>query len=343
MKPWRSFCCAALTYLCLGAGSTVFSAENETIILKDDFSDGNKDKTGPLDANWRYVQNIKFDMITDSKPGELAPPKYLQIRPLGTYPTFVGVFSMDPGNKNGGGSGLTLGDKEGDQLELLVEFRFTQPATKDTEIRIGLFNNGGTPSQEHTMAPYADDPGYYVALPQSGGTATISKDLGTMGSVAGGSDKVVLRAAQGTPVPPLKNDWHTLSLTLTRDKQGIVLVSKLDGIACGLGIDSPKKDNQMDVEGLYTVFHEIGMTTGAPNTNSLQLRKVLLRGNPKEQAEVTTKLSEPTVVSTTTAGPASSAAVAVGGASNWASFIFGGLGVGVGVGITLLVLRKKGN
>lgn len=334
MKPWR--CCWLGALVLLSATGHVFSAENETVVVDETFADGDKNRTGLLDANWRYVQNVKFDLIKDAKPGDMTPPTYLKIQSLGTYPTFAGIFSTDPGNRAGGGAGLTLGDQEGDRLELLVEFRFLEPATKDTEIRIGLFNNGGTPSIEHTMRPYQDDPGYYVALPQSGGAATILKDLGTMGSVAGGSDKVVLRAAQGTPVPPLKNDWHTLTLTMTRDKQGIVLVSKLDGIACGLGIDSPKVDAQNDVAGLYTVFHEIGMTTGAPNTNGLMLRRVLLRGNPKEGVEVTTQLSEPAVVLSKSGG-------SVATRPTWLSMVWVALGVGVGIGGTLLLVRKKGN
>lgn len=333
MKPWRSFWCGALIFI--SAGATVFAAENEAVILDDQFTDGTKERSGLLDLNWRYVQNIKFDLITDAKPGELTPPKYLRVRPQGNYPTFVGVFDLNPGARDGGGSGLTLGSKVGDLLELSVEFRFLEPSTKDTEMRIGLFNNGGTPSQEHSMGPYQDDPGYYVAIPQMGGKGDAFKDLGTMGSVAGGSDKVFLRAAQGALLPPLKDDWHTISMVLTRHEQGILVVGKLDGVAFATGIDSPTPQDKQDPAGLYNVFHEVGFTTGSPNTNGVTLRRVLLRGNPKEPAEVVTKLSEPAAVPPT-AGSKSPASV-----PGWVSIVLGACGLITGISLTLLFTRKK--
>jgi hypothetical protein len=335
MKPWRSFWCGALIFI--SAGAIVFSAENEAIILDDQFTDGNKDRTGPLDLNWRYVQNIKFDLVEDAKPGELVVPRYLRVRPLGNYPTFVAVFDLNPGSREGGGSGLTLGNKKGDLLELLVEFRFTEPATKDTEMRIGLFNNGGTPSQEHTMTPYQDDPGYYVSIPQAGGKGDALKELGTMGSIAGGSDKVFLRAAQGALLPPLKDEWHTISMVLTRHEQGILVVGKLDGVVFATGIDSPAPQDKQDPPGLYNVFHELGFTTGAPNTNSVMIRRVQLRGNPKEPAEVVTKLSEPAP-----AEPAGGSA-AKAGLPAWVSMVLGACGLITGISLTLLFTRKKGS
>lgn len=334
MKPWRSF--IIIGVLCAyGAGQPLFATEDDSVVFDDKFADNSKNKTGPLDLHWRKVQNIKsIEVLVDKQPGELIPVNYLRVLPEGVFPTFAGIFDTNPGSPTGGGTGLTLGDKEGDRLELLVEFRFMEAETKSTDIRIGLFNNGGTPSIEHSMVPYQNDPGYYVSLPQHGGQASICKDLGKMGSVAGGSDRILLRAAQGTPVPPLKNDWHTMVLTLTRDKQGIMMVAKLDGVACGIGIDSPKPEDKMDPEGLYTVFHEVGFTTGAPNANGLCLRRVLLRGNPKEAVAVETKLSEP-AVSQQAAGAAGIAR------PNWLSMVWVFVGVGVGVGGTLLLTRRR--
>lgn len=338
MKPWRSFWCCALLFL--SAGTVVFSAENESLILDDQFIDTNKDKTGPLDLNWRYVQNIRFDMFIDSKPGELTPPRYLRVRPLGNYPTFVGVFDMNPGTRDGTGSGLTLGNKIGDLLELSVEFKFMEPSTKNTEMRIGLFNNGGTPSQEHSMAPYQDDPGYYVGIPQMGGKGEAYKELGTMGSVAGGSDKIFLRAAQGATLPPLKDDWHTMALVLTRHDQGILVVGKLDGVMFATGIDSPTPQDKQDPPGLYNVFHEVGITTGPPNTNSLMIRRVTLRGNPKEPAEVVTKLSEPSGVEASGAGGGSGGGAKTG-LPTWVVIVLTVSSLITGISVTLLLTRRK--
>jgi len=340
MKPWRSFWWRAVLVL-ISAGGTIFSAENESVILDDQFTDGTKDRTGSLDLNWRYVQNIRYDLIVDAKPGELTPPKFLRVRPLGNYPTFVGVFDLNPGSRDGAGSGLTLGNKVGDLLELSVEFKFLEAATKGTEIRIGLFNNGGTPSQEHSMGPYQDDPGYYVAIPQMGGKGDALKDLGTMGSVAGGSDKIFLRAAQGASLPPLKDDWHTIAMVLTRHDQGILVVGKLDGVAFATGIDSVNPEDKQDTPGVYNVFHEVGMTTGGNNTNGVMIRRVLLRGNPKEPVEVTTQLSEPS------SSPENTSASEGGGGGSktalpaWVGIALGACGLITGVSVTLLLTRRK--
>ena len=341
MKPRRSFWWSAVLVL-ISAGGTIFSAENESVILDDQFTDGTKDRTASLDLNWRYVQNIRYDLFVDAKPGELMPPKYLRVRPLGNYPTFVGVFDLNPGSRDGAGSGLTLGNKVGDLLELSVEFKFLEASTKGTEIRIGLFNNGGTPSQEHSMGPYADDPGYYVAIPQMGGKGDAFKELGTMGSVAGGSDKVFLRAAQGASLPPLKDEWHTISMVLSRHDQGILVVGKLDGVAFATGIDSASPEDKQDPPGVYNVFHEVGMTTGAMNTNGVMIRRVLLRGNPKEPAEVTTQLSEPSSSSEETSASASGGGS--GGSKTalpaWVGIALGVCGLITGVSVTLLLTRR---
>lgn len=330
----------ALVYLC--AIAPAFSAENEAVLLDDQFTDGNKDRTGSLDLNWRYVQNIKFDLFEDAKPGELVVPRYLRVRPLGNYPTFVAVFDMNPGSREGAGSGLTLGKKEGDLLELLVEFKFLEASTKGTEMRIGLFNNGGTPSKEHSMGPYQDDPGYYVAIPQMGGKGDAFKDLGTMGSVAGGSDKVFLRAAQGAALPPLKDDWHTISMVLTRHEQGVLVVGKLDGVAFATGIDSPTPQDKQDPPGLYSVFHEVGLTTGANNTNGVMIRRVLLRGNPKEPVEVVTKLSEPASAQGALEGGGGGGGGTSSGLPAWVGIALGICGLITGVSLTLLLMRRKG-
>ncbi|HSH93177.1 MAG TPA: hypothetical protein VK968_03455, partial [Roseimicrobium sp.] len=247
------------------------------------------DKRDPLELDWRKVQNVgTIDVIEDRKPDEvvaISTNKILRVLPEGRWATFAGVFALSAGSPDGEGEGVRLGEKKGDRLELNMEFRFLDANIKDLEIRIGLFNNGGTPSNDHKPAPYSDDVGYWVSLPQRGGVGQAFKELGKDGTIAGGSDKVSLRAAMGKPINPLADTWHTITMELRRENDQIVIQGKLDGVVFATGMDTKKPEDRFDPPGVLNVFQEIGCATAAPAHQGLHIRRVWLKGDHVEVSD----------------------------------------------------------
>jgi hypothetical protein len=276
------------------------------------------------------------------------PIKVLNVVPENNYATFAGVFSLNQGTPTGEGTGVKLGDKNGDRLELSIEFRFLENGVKDLDIRIGLFNNAGTPSKDHNPAPYADDVGYWLMLPQKGGHGAVFKELGKNGTIAGGSDRIPLRATIGKAIPALGETWHTITLELKRENKGIIIQGKLDGVVFATGIDTTGPEDKLDPPGIIPVFHEVGISTGIPKNKGLYIRRVLLQGNPKEVATVTASAETSSASSALLPSASVSAPViTIESTSAWSPWMtWACVGGGVilvssSVLITMVVMRRK--
>ncbi len=269
---------------------------SKSVIVHDTFNDGSRDKTGKSDANWRKVQStLSLTVVTQKMDHPLVSEYWLKITPgAGNFPTIAGIFDDHAGNPDGGGEGTTLGPKNGDKLELSLDFRFENPYTPGKEIRVGLFNNSGTTTLSDTAGPtFIDDVGYWVNIPQNGGPGDIYKKTGGKGTITGGADKILLRKLSGPQAASMGTNRHTVTLTLIRDPQGIVLITTLDGVLLQTGIDTPKSDAQGDPPGLYTVFQEIGVGTGAPEVNPVYITNVKLQATSSEASEAQAAKSTP--------------------------------------------------
>lgn len=246
-------------------------------LVDDRFEDASTSKLTALEADWVSVGpgGTLETKSEEKKPGTL-PDKVLIFRPGKSGGVIVGTFDMRNGDPAGGGSGISLGARPGDQLVLACDFRCTVPPGPDTRIGIGLFNNAGTPGEKGHPATQADDLGYRATLTAWGGHGVIQKVAGQGGAIGDTGYPVALGAMLGKPTPPLGNGWHAFKLILRREAQAVTVTASVDGTMFNTGIDSSASDAFDDPPGLIATFHEIIVSLAGGIAAGLALDNVRL-------------------------------------------------------------------
>ena len=256
--------------------ATTLSAATKTLV-DDRFDDALPAKLTALEADWQLVAadgTLKVEDV-EKRPGG-QPDKVLIFRPGNAGRVFVGTFDGRKGNSAGGGSGVVLGARPGDQLVLGFDFRFMALPASDTRLGIGLFSNAGTPGEKGHPATYADDLGYRTTLNAWGGHGTIQKVASQGAAISDAGYPVTLGGMLGKPSPPLSNGWHSFKLTLRREAEGVTVAAALDGAVFNTGVDSKASDAFDDPPGLITSFHEIIVSLAGRAPNGLLLDNVRL-------------------------------------------------------------------
>lgn len=218
-------------------------AQTPVTLFNDTFSDNNPLQTGSLDMNWYYDGSGSMATVASS------PDFALQATPTQPFSEMIGVFNT--------GSGIVVGQTIGDYVQLSLNVTLgSVPASSG--LRMGLYNNAGTPGVANNSSAFLGDFGYRTDNDYSDTGAAILKETGSDTSVPGsGSDGANLLSGSHTGTTLAAATTYTYTFKLARALTGITITSTLLN-----GASTITSLTTTDTSNPYSTFHEVVVDSG---------------------------------------------------------------------------------
>lgn len=205
------------------------------------------------EANWFKVRSstaVTVTAIEERGTGRVVGR--LRIAPQGFAPGVVGTFSTTEAPER-----RVRLEHNGDQVTLLLDFRFLKESGTNTEIRVGLYNSANSPVTQDGATNSNTHFGYRFDLPQSGGYGLLMKESGGNGGLATGDDQQPVGGGLIKSLPALGSETHKLTLKLLKQSEGIMLTAAVDGQIVQNGVDGSPVSKKQKSSSIYTSFDEV--------------------------------------------------------------------------------------
>jgi hypothetical protein len=244
----------AIAFIAVAAAILTQPLAIGTVVLNDDFEDGSRAFSGPLDTNWWFTSNISsLSVVSDVPLGSFALSFNL---PTSAFRGFVGNFPSS-----------TLA-ATGDYIDLAFRFRYTNtPPGANSGFRFGLYNGtvstADAPDDNPQAHPSGSYTGYYVNV--ATGTNTnqqLFQEFGTADGISSGLDRTQIGTTNSTTNAGLTNsNPHTGLFRITRTPTGLSFLGQINSITL---INETQTSGTLQYTYNSVAFNLAGSFSGGP-------------------------------------------------------------------------------